>query len=412
MTTDMQQPAPAPERSLRRRTDHAMVAGVAAGLAEHFKLSTGAIRIAFIALCFMGGTGFVLYVLGWLLIPEAGARRSIAERVFDDTDDSNPWLPIVLVGLAAVVVLASLDVIDNGFILASALFGIGFLVYRTQGRIGDWTLGGGDATDASPVAEERDPSTATQSYLDAARAEIDEIGGPPLGDLDPPLTFVDPPTPTPVRVPRPRSYLGRLTLASALILVGVMATLDASGIFDASLADYLAAIVGVIGIGLLVGSVAGRARWLIIAGVVLVPVLLAASLIKVPLASSFGEFSIEPTTMEQLDHSYEFGGADVRFDLRELPPPTENRIVSIELGGGQLEVIVPSDYPIVLDAEVAAGEIDVDVAAETSLPVAADDMAGVLLDQRIDLANGEEPALELLIEAAFGSVKLVIVEGR
>ncbi|HSX05540.1 MAG TPA: PspC domain-containing protein [Candidatus Saccharimonadales bacterium] len=61
----------ASEKRLFRDTDNAMIAGVAAGLAKYLDIDTVIVRLIFIALVFFGGSGILLYVVLWLLVPEA-----------------------------------------------------------------------------------------------------------------------------------------------------------------------------------------------------------------------------------------------------------------------------------------------------------------------------------------------------
>lgn len=67
----------APKR-LFRDTDHAMVAGVCAGLAKYFGVDATIIRLIFIALIFFGGSGALLYGVLWLIVPEA---KTTSERL-------------------------------------------------------------------------------------------------------------------------------------------------------------------------------------------------------------------------------------------------------------------------------------------------------------------------------------------
>jgi phage shock protein C len=66
-------PEPEPPRpnELRRRRDNRVVAGVCSGLGAYFGLDPVVFRIAFVVLTFIGGIGLLLYVLAWILIPEA-----------------------------------------------------------------------------------------------------------------------------------------------------------------------------------------------------------------------------------------------------------------------------------------------------------------------------------------------------
>lgn len=58
-------------KRLFRDTDRGMIAGVAAGLAAYFKTDPVIVRIAFIVLTLFWGWGIVLYLVLWLIVPEA-----------------------------------------------------------------------------------------------------------------------------------------------------------------------------------------------------------------------------------------------------------------------------------------------------------------------------------------------------
>jgi len=62
-----------PETLLRSRDDR-IVAGVAGGLAEYYKIDSLLVRLAFVGLAFVGGLGFLLYVIAWMLMPEASSE--------------------------------------------------------------------------------------------------------------------------------------------------------------------------------------------------------------------------------------------------------------------------------------------------------------------------------------------------
>jgi phage shock protein PspC (stress-responsive transcriptional regulator) len=61
--------APAQYRRLFRDRDDKIVAGVAAGLAEHLRVSKVVVRIVFIALLIANGLGALLYVAFWAVLP-------------------------------------------------------------------------------------------------------------------------------------------------------------------------------------------------------------------------------------------------------------------------------------------------------------------------------------------------------
>jgi len=70
---------------LRRSRDGAMLAGVAAGLADYFDVDVTLVRIGLAALTFLGGAGVPLYVAAWLLLPEEGSDTAIAGELLNHT---------------------------------------------------------------------------------------------------------------------------------------------------------------------------------------------------------------------------------------------------------------------------------------------------------------------------------------
>lgn len=57
-------------RKLFRSRDHRVVAGVAGGLAEYFNIDVALIRLVWILLLLAGGTGFLVYIIAAIIIPE------------------------------------------------------------------------------------------------------------------------------------------------------------------------------------------------------------------------------------------------------------------------------------------------------------------------------------------------------
>jgi phage shock protein C len=72
-------------RRLERPLKGRMVAGVAAGLAEYFGIDPTVVRVIFAAVTLLAGVGVLIYLAGWLLIPEQGEQASIAERIMSKT---------------------------------------------------------------------------------------------------------------------------------------------------------------------------------------------------------------------------------------------------------------------------------------------------------------------------------------
>src|SRR5574344_457693 len=56
-------------KKLFRSIDDNIIAGVCGGLAKYFQIDSSLIRIIFILLAIGGGSGFLIYLILWLVIP-------------------------------------------------------------------------------------------------------------------------------------------------------------------------------------------------------------------------------------------------------------------------------------------------------------------------------------------------------
>ncbi len=60
----------------RSQTDR-IIAGICGGLAEHFDIDSTIVRLVFILVVALGGSGIFIYLLLWLLIPESSKEPAI-----------------------------------------------------------------------------------------------------------------------------------------------------------------------------------------------------------------------------------------------------------------------------------------------------------------------------------------------
>jgi signal transduction histidine kinase len=127
-----------PTRRLYRPRDHRIVAGVAAGLAEHLGLPVLAVRIALVVLLGFNGLGLLLYAAFWAVLPqqiptgEPPPRRDLAML-----------LPFAAIGVG-VVVLQALVFKDSvagpvGWLIAVVAVGAGIIWHQSDpSRRGHW----------------------------------------------------------------------------------------------------------------------------------------------------------------------------------------------------------------------------------------------------------------------------------
>jgi phage shock protein C len=94
-------PAAAGPKRLFRSEDDSVIAGVCGGLGKYLDVDPVLIRIAAVILVFAGGAGILLYVIGWIAIPEepepGAAPRATAAGEVERTSGA------VLLGLVFVV---------------------------------------------------------------------------------------------------------------------------------------------------------------------------------------------------------------------------------------------------------------------------------------------------------------------
>lgn len=333
--------APPPRRELVRPRAGRSIAGVATGLAAYLNMSVGWIRFGFLALTVLGGLGLFLYLLGWLMIRDESERDSIGERILRDIGAGPSWVAVVLIVLGAVVVLGTFPFADGSLVWAAILIGVGILLYR------------GDLGSRSSADRPQPPAPAGPSVTD--RGADDDFGG----ELPPPPPAPTGPVPpaTPPPPAEPPSMLGRITIGVGLLALGVLAFADnLTTLIDPQPRHYLALATVVLGLGLLVGAFVGRARWMILLGVFIVPPLLASPLAEVEWEGRF-ERSLAPVDLADFDASYRGSVGSFRFDLTEADWDGETVPLQVELGAGEIVVFVPEGVGITGSASVGMGSL-------------------------------------------------------
>lgn len=320
-------------------------------MAGRFGVSPAWFRVGFVLLALFG-IGFVLYGLGWILIPDEGSEDSIAESLVRSFDPSNTTMVVgvVLIGIAALVLVSSVDWISGKFVVAAILLFVGVLLYRGDLSRNSELIGPEGSPDAEPPDE---------PVLGAADPMTTIEGGdglPPPPTVDSPSTEYGHGVSSAVeahaapavapRPPKPRSILGRLTIAATLIALGGLALFDVAKVLYPDPVHYLAVAVGVIGGGLLIGTLFGRARWLAFVGLLLVPFLFVASVVSDwSFSGETGERYVEIKSLQDLEAAnfqYDLTAGVLELDLRRFTMPA---------------TALPSTYPIEFDARVTAGEL-------------------------------------------------------
>jgi phage shock protein PspC (stress-responsive transcriptional regulator) len=336
----------------RSRTDRKLL-GVAGGLGRYAGVDPLIFRILFVVLTIFGGSGILLYALGWLLIPDEGEEFSEAQRLFNGNARSST-LSTVITGVVAVIV--GLFLVGNLAHTGPGLGGLGAVIVVAAIIVLVARSGPRPVTDQAPQQPYYGPvpppepgaygQTPGTAY--AVTAPI-----PPSPPYIAPPPYVAPPPPRP---PRERSILGRVTVSTALIVVGLMVGWNASTDNDIKVVAILASALAVVGGGLIVGAFRGRSRGLIVLGILLSLVTSITAVADDKLVGGAGERDWVPTTVAQAERDYRLGIGEGRLDLTGLPPGS-TVAVDARVGVGHLQIDLPADATVHIRAHVDAGEM-------------------------------------------------------
>jgi phage shock protein PspC (stress-responsive transcriptional regulator) len=311
-----------------------MMAGVAAGIADRLGIDRWIVRLAFLLLIFGGGAGLLLYIAGFLLIPGEGESESIGQRWANQANSTSPWVGILLVLIAAGILFSNFPFFNGGLLFPTALLVIGILLYR--GDLPGFKGKPRPRPDLPmPTGEETDEVMTTTIQPSA------------------------PVRPVVVKPRTPPSPLGRITIGVTVIALGLLAVIDrVSPGIDADTRHYLALAVTTLGLGVLVGTVYGRARWIIPIGLLLLPPLVTASAVEAGAGSWHIPRLIRPTHFAQLAPLYERAVGEMVIDLTELPWNGETVEFDAEVGIGKLELILPDGVGIEASSDIAVGNLN------------------------------------------------------
>jgi phage shock protein PspC (stress-responsive transcriptional regulator) len=302
-------PSPPVRPPLRRRADDKVVAGVAGGLADHWGIPALAVRLPLAIAMFLSaavvwevvtGSGSIgpweglvglivlgsivatiAYVVLWMVVPREDVVRSPAGRFTQRVSPRRLTrrypnigsIPgFVLLAIGGAILADRLGIWEPDLFLAAGLIALGVWLYRRDRSA---------------------PSEAAVVERTAEGSETVVVGSAPST------------APAPViRPPRERSPLGWITFGVALLVVSVAAIW--TSLADDTLATAQQAVgleristipaIGllVLAAGLLVGSVFGRARWLVLPALLAVPVVLVTSVIRLPFEGQFGDANLRP----------------------------------------------------------------------------------------------------------------------
>ena len=354
-----------PTRRLVRVHEGRWLGGVAAGLGRYFDVNPLIYRIAFAALAFAGGTGLLLYLAAWLVMPSEDREESIAVETLR-RHRHHPWL-VLGVGLLSFGALLALSEArfwpGPGNVWLAAILGGAAVVW--------WHVSVRDR-DVVPTA-----STTSTTEAQAAAAA---------------------PVARPAPKPRRPSLLAPVA-GSLLAAAGVVGLLDVVGAYDLDLAIAFAVALAFVGVSIAAGALTGRrVGGLVVLGLVLLACFGVAASSPISLDAGIGDRVERPVDAYSLKRTYELGMGDLRVDLSQVNLPAGRTKVDAHLGVGQLLVTVPPEVAVDLDAHAGVGDIN-------ALGL-QDDGAGVNVHRFFPGATPDAPVLELDADVALGDLEI------
>ncbi len=347
-----------------------MIAGVAGGLAEHFGYDPTLVRLAIGTIgVFTFGTAFVAYLIAWAVIPQDDGRliadeiRSIAvSRRLLSRPARGLWVGIALLVAGLFALGDASNHWPSRLLGPIALMTIGtavLLAHRNSRGSSGYEFSG--PTSAAP--EDGDPAAdAVPPTSNFEPADPDTESAFPTGTWPTAPHRTDTFTPhrhrsRPPRLHRERSSLTPITLSAIALVVGGAWMAQLSGAATVNPAFIAGAALAITGIGLVVGAWIGRGRGLVIVAIVLTVVCGIGSSLNVPWRAGVGERRIRPTSPQSIAPRYELAVGQLVIDLSSVNGTTPI-IVHARVGIGQLEITVPADANVNVNARVDMGNIE------------------------------------------------------
>jgi phage shock protein PspC (stress-responsive transcriptional regulator) len=385
---------PAPSRPpLRRSQSDKVIAGVAGGVARWLGIDPVIVRVVLVVLAVFGGSGLLLYAIGWLFIPTEGTSTSSADAFFRDASKPGSTARTVAIVLG---------------VIAAVIIGLNLIGWA----FGSWGGGGSVllllAVGGLVLYLLNRPQPSAPAPITAAPDVAEPLAYAYGGSGQYPGYVASGSTPAVPVPPRERSYLGLVTLSIALIATGVLVWIDSAGVADLPAVVIPGVALAILGAGILVGAWIGRARWLLWLAIPTLFVTMIASVVpsdagawRASIEGGIGDRAWTPTTVAEAAVAHRLGIGSATLDLTDLaiPPGTASVPVTAEVGVGELVVLVPEDARVALDADVQLGELRIDGVPRTN--DASPEFAGTL-------PGGSDlgPVIDLTVSTTLGSLEV------
>lgn len=328
-----------------RLPGHGKLAGVAAGIGYRYNVDPLLVRVIFVVTTIFGGAGAIMYVACWLLMPTARYttpyHESKVKMVF--------WI-IVLLLVGGPFIDPDRD--PWGFVSAVVLLGGWYLLYQRQTE-----------TPPPPASSTAQPGPAEDGEPNSHTAATSPLLPPPPPNWDPlraaPFAW-DLPDPAPLPAPpaKPKSPVPKVTIGAALIVSALLVAIGLLGADWVTPVVVAAAALVVLGVGLLVGAWLRSGYSLLFLAIPLAGfVVVASSIGPLEVSLNVGDQNYRVTEASEIEEYYEVGVGTITLDLTQVTL-TNDKTVYLDVGMGDIQVLVPPSMNVRTSCEVGMGSFD------------------------------------------------------
>jgi phage shock protein PspC (stress-responsive transcriptional regulator) len=283
---------PGPRRLYRSRSDR-VIGGVCSGIAKYFAIDPVIVRVATVALIFLGGAGIVAYIAALLLIPNEGEGGAPPQP---------PRRAVAVVGT----------------ILLVCAIGVALPFHGWWG--GGWSL--------LPLG-----LVAIAGLLVWRLA----TGERPQGDAG--------------------AVLRAMALGVALLVSCGLLAFGSAWAAAAGGNGVVAGVVIAAGVALIAAAFMGidRARWMILPALaVALPAGLVAAA-DIDVKGGYGEKTYRPASVDAIRDTYRLGAGKLVVDLRGAHLQPGTHAIKLRLGVGEAQVIVPRNVCVSANSHLGIG---------------------------------------------------------
>jgi phage shock protein PspC (stress-responsive transcriptional regulator) len=371
------------------------IAGVAAGIGNRYRIDPVLVRVGFAVAAIYGGSGVLVYLLGWLFLPEQDDEVSPVESLFGKGRSSTSSAFTLLLGLVLLPVsgwfFSGAFTGEFSSWLSLLVFG-GFLFLLHQARGGVTPVTPGSTAPppppnpmptmpvppmptmplSTPVAG---PTMPYQPYTPPAEPPAEETPAPeqrttppawdPLGAAPFAWDLPEPSTPVPVEEPEPpvkrrKPRVGMATLGIVLVTAATLGIIGSAPEFRGGWINpphVIGIALAIIGLGLVFGAFRRAGRGLILLAVPLSLAGMGLTAVDPGPYRGIGDLRAAPTSLAAVQPVYERSAGTIELDLTGLP---ESGIVETEVHTdlGTVEVYVPQNADVIVTCTVDTGTVE------------------------------------------------------